>query len=137
MGRDRRRGPIVSRAALERVFYVVYMGSRAGGEDTYYVETQGLEVGLVLGEVLFGEGADGGLLAGRYGFERIAEAFRAAELHLHKDEDVFVADDEVYFAATLPVVALEEPVAAAEEVAQREVLAPRPGRLVCQSPTPA
>ena len=107
------------------------------GEDAYHVEAQDVEVWLVVGEVLFCEGADGCLLARRYGFERVAEARRAAELHLNEDEDLFVADDKVYFAAALPVVAFDEFIAAPEEVAQRKVLAPRPGSLAIQSPTPA
>jgi hypothetical protein len=108
-----------------------------GGEDAYHVEAQGLEVWLVVCEVLFREGADGCLLAGRYGFERVTEARRAAELHLYEDETIFVADDEVYFATAFPVVAFDERIAAPGEVAQREILAPRPGRLACQAPTPA
>ena len=108
-----------------------------GGEDAHHVEAHGVEVWLVFGEVLFGEGADSCLLAGRYGLERVAEARRAAELYLYEDEGLFFADDEVYFAAALPVVAFDEVIATPEEVAQREVLAPRAGRLVCQSPTPA
>ena len=123
--------------ALERVHYVVYACFRGDSEDAYDIETHGVEVWLVFGEVLFGERAYGGLLAGRYGFQRVAEARGAAELYLYKDEDVSVADNEVYFAAALSVVALDEPVSAAKEVAKREVLAPRPVRLVCQSPTPA
>jgi hypothetical protein len=125
------------RAALECVLYVVYACSCVGGEDAYHVEAQGVEVWLVFGQVLFGEGADGGLLAGRYGFERVAEVCRAAELYLYEDEYLFVADYEIYFAATLPVVAFDQLKTALEEVAEREILAPRSGSLACQSPTPA
>lgn len=116
---------------------MVYACSCGGGEDAYHVEAQGVEVWLVFGQVLFGEGADSGLLAGRYGFERVSEVCRAAELYLYEDEDLFVADDEVYFAATLPVVAFDQLKTALEEVAEREILAPRSGSLACQSPTPA
>ncbi len=123
--------------ALECVLYVLYARSCVGGEDADYVEAQGVEVWLVVGEVLFREGADGCLLAGRYGFERVAEAHRAAELHLYEDEGFFIADDEVYFSAALSVVAFYERIAASVEVAQREVFAPRAGRPACQSPTPA
>ena len=122
---------------LERVLYVFYASFYLGGEDAYDVEAHGIEVWLVFGEVLFGEGADSCLLAGRYGFERVAEARRTAELYLYEDEGLFFVDDEVYFAAALPVVAFDEVVSTPEEVAQREVLAPRAGRLVCQCPTPA
>jgi hypothetical protein len=108
-----------------------------GGEDAYHVEAQGVEVWLVFGEVLFREGADGGLLAGRYGFERVAVACRAAELYLYEDGGLFLTNDEVYFAATLPVVAFDESIAAPEEVVQRKVFAPRSGSLACQAPTPA
>ena len=123
--------------SLECLLYVHYACSRSGNEDAYYVEAQGLEFWLVLGKVLFGEGANGGLLAGRYCFERVTVARGATELDLYEDEGLIVRDDEVYFATTLPVVACEEPVSTTEEVAQREVLAPRPGGLVGQSPTPA
>jgi hypothetical protein len=72
---------------------------------------------LVVGDVLFREGAYDCLLAGRYRFERVTEARRAVELHLYEDEAIFVADNEVYFAAALPVIAFDEPVAAPGEVA--------------------
>ena len=116
---------------------MVYTCSCGGGEDSYHVETKGVEVWLVVGDVLLCERADGGLLARRYGFERVPEARRAAELYLYEDEGLAFAYDEVYFAAALPVIAFDESVAAPEEVAQREVLAPRSGSLACQSPTPA
>ena len=137
MAGSQHKGPTTLRAALECVLYMFYARSCVGGEDAYHVEAQDVEVWLVVGEVLFREGADGCLLAGRYGFERVTEARRAAELHLYEDEDLFVADDEVYFAAALPVVAFDETISAPGEVAQREVLAPRSGRLAFQSPTPA
>jgi hypothetical protein len=105
------------RASLEGVLYVFYARSCVGGEDAYHVEAQDIEVWLLVGEVLFREGADGCLLAGRYGFERVAETGRAAELDLYEDECFFVANDEIYFAAALPVIAFDEPVAAPGEVA--------------------
>ena len=125
------------RASLESIRHVIYTYAIAFSEDAYDVEAHGVEVWLVFGEVLFGERAEGGLLAGGYGFKWFAEARRAAELHLYEDEDFIVADYEVYLAATLPVVAFDEPVTAPGKVAQREVLAPRAGRLACQPPTPA
>jgi hypothetical protein len=137
MAGSQHKCPTTCQAALEGVLYMLYACSCVGGEDTDHVEAQGVEVWLVVGDVLFREGAYGSLLTGRYRFERVTEARRAAELHLYEDEAFVVADDEVYFAAALPVVAFDEPVAAPGEVAQREVLAPRAGRLACQSPTPA
>ena len=116
---------------------MVYACSCGGGEDAHHVEAQDVEVWLVVGEVLFNERTDGCLLARRYGFERVPEARRAAKLYLYEDEGLVLADDKVYFAAALRVVTFDEPVAAPEEVAQREVLAPRSGSLACQSPTPA
>jgi hypothetical protein len=109
----------------------------ASSDDAHDVKAHGVEVWLVFGEVLFGERADGGLLTCRYGFEWVAEARRAAEFHFYEDEGFIVADYEVNFAAALPVVAFDEPVTASGKVAQREVLAPRAGRLACQPPTPA
>ena len=91
----------------------------------------------MVGEVSFGEAAEGALFTWGYGFERVAEAGRAAQFHFYEDQGVFVADDQVDLATARPVVALDEPVATPGQVAQREVLAPRPGRLFCQSPTPA
>ena len=125
------------KAPLECLLYVHYACFRSGSEDAYYVEPQGFEVWLVLGKVMFGEGANGGLLAGSYCFERVTEARGATELDLYEDEGLIVTDDEVYFAATLSVVTCDEPVSTTEEVAQREVLAPGPSGLVGQSPTPA
>ena len=125
------------RASLESILHVIYTHAIASSEDTYDVKAHGVEVWLVIGEVLFGERAEGRLLAGRYGFEWVAEARRVAELHFYEDEGFIVADYEVYFAATLPVIAFHEPVTAPGKVAQREVLAPRARRLACQSPTPA
>jgi hypothetical protein len=116
---------------------VLYACSRSCSEDADYIETQGFVVWPVFDEVLLGEGADGGLLAGRYGLERAAEARGAAELHLYEDEGIIVSDYEVYLAAPLPVIARDESVAAPDEVAQREVLSPGPGGSVRQSPTPA
>lgn len=89
------------------------------------------------GQVVLGEEAQGCLLLGGYGFEWVAESGCAAEFHLYEDEDLFVTDDQVDLAAASPVVALDQPVATPGQVAQREVLTPRSGRLVCQSPTPA
>ena len=61
-----------------------------------------------------------GLLSRRDGFERVAEASLTTQLNL--DEDFFLADDQVDLPAARPVVALDEPVAAPGQVAQREIL---------------
>ena len=48
-----------------------------------------------------------------------------------------LAQDQVHFPVPGPVVALDEVVTLPGEVAQRELLAPRAGEAVVQSPTPA
>jgi len=122
---------------LEGVFDVIYAQSVAAGEDSDNVEAQGVEVWLVVSEVLLGEAAESLLFTRGYGFEGVAEAGRAAELHFDEDEGVFVANDQVYLSAACSVVALYEAIAPPGQVAQREVLAPRPGGMSCQLPTPA
>jgi hypothetical protein len=77
-----------------------------------------------------------GLLSGRDGFERVAEASRTTQLNLDEDEGFFFADDQVDLPAARPVVALDEPVAAPGQLAQREVLPPRSGGLSLVSPPP-
>ena len=74
-----------------------------------YVEAQGVESGW--SSAMYCSGESDGCCCGRHGLERVAEAGPAAELDLYEDEGLFVADDEVYFAATLPVVVFDEPVA--------------------------
>ena len=71
----------------------------------------------MVGEVPFGEVVEGGLFAGRYGFERVAECGSPAQLYLDEDEGGSFADDEIYLPPARPVVALDEPVAAPREVA--------------------
>ena len=66
--------PNTWQAALEGVLYMLYACSCLGGEDADHVEAQDVEVWLVVGDVLFRKRADRCLLAGRYGFERVAEA---------------------------------------------------------------
>ena len=121
---------------LESVFDVIYAQSVAAGEDSDHVEAQGVEVWLVEGEVLLGEAAEGLLFTRRYGFEGVAEAGRAAELHFDEDEGVFVANDQVDLSAACSVVALYEAIAPPGQVAQREVLPPRSGGLSLVSPPP-
>jgi hypothetical protein len=56
------------------------------GEDTDHVEAQGLEVWLCGVEIVFGNGAQGILLAGGDGFQWVTEAGSAPQLDSHKDE---------------------------------------------------
>jgi hypothetical protein len=97
------------------------------GEHPDHAEAYAVEIWFAVVEVLFGEPAEGGLLAWRHGFERVAEAGCATQFHLDKNEGVFIADDQVDLATARPVVAFDEPVAAPGQVAQREVLTPRSG----------
>ncbi len=122
---------------LERVFHVANAQALPSGENADNVEAEGVEVGVALGEVLYGERAKGGLLARCHGFQRISEAGPAPQLDLDEDEGVFRADYQVDLPAARPVVALDQPVAAPGQVAQREVLTPRSGGLLPQAPTPA
>ena len=65
-----------------------------GGATSEYpdhVEARLLELRLFFGQILFGDGADGGLLAFGDGFERVAESLAAAEFHLHENQGIFVA----------------------------------------------
>jgi len=71
---------------------VLYARSVAAGEYSDHVEAQGIDAWLVFSQVLSCEGADGRLLSGGYGFERVSEGGRAAELYFHEDENVLVAD---------------------------------------------
>jgi len=109
---------------------VVNAKSVSAGEDSDHVEAQGVVVWLVVGEVLLGEAAEGLLFTLGYGFEGVAEAGRAAELHFYEDEGVFVAYDQVDLSAARPVIAFDEPVAAPSQIAQRDIFPPRPGGLV-------
>jgi hypothetical protein len=55
----------------------------------------------------------------------------------HQDEGVVFAHYQVDLPTPRPVVALDECVTLLDQVAQREVFTPCPGRFVFQSPTPA
>jgi hypothetical protein len=103
--------------ALESVLYVIYAQFASAGEDSDHVETQGVEVWLVVGEVLLGEAAEDLLFTRGYGFEGVSEAGRTAEFHFYEDERVIVADDQVDLTAASPVVARDEPVAAPGQIA--------------------
>jgi hypothetical protein len=105
------------RNALECVQYVAYASLVGAGEDADYVEAQGVEVWVAVGEILGGERADGTLFAWGYGFERIPESGSAAQFHLHEDEGVVFADDQVDLPVAGPVVAFDEGVSPAGKVA--------------------
>lgn len=106
-------------------------------EDTDDVEAHGVEGWLLLGQVLFGQGADSALLARGDGLERVSVARSAAQFDLDEDQGVLVAQDQVQLAEAGAVVTLDERVASLGEVTQREVLAPGAGAAFAQGPTPA
>ena len=107
------------------------------GEDADHVESQGVVVWASSVEVVFGDGAQGALLAGGDGFERVSVAGSAPQLDLDEDEGVILADYQVDLPAPRPVVALDKLVTVPDQVAQGEVLTPCTGGSVLQSPTPA
>lgn len=76
------------------------------------------------------------MFTGGYGFEGGAEARAAAHLDFDEDDCGTVAQDQVQFPVTGPVVALDEDVAAPGQVAQREFFAPRARAPVVQLATP-
>jgi len=122
---------------LERVLDVANAQPVISDEDADHVEPQGIETRVAVGEVLHGELAEGGLFAVRDGFEWVAVSGSAAQFYFDEDEGVFFADDQVDLPAPRPVVALDEVVATPGQVAQREVLVPRPGGPYCSGATPA
>jgi hypothetical protein len=67
---------------------VVYAKLVLACEYPHDVESQRVELRITVGEVLFGEGAEHLLLAGGDGFQRVAEACTASQLHFHEDEGV-------------------------------------------------
>ena len=128
---------VVREPSSERVLDVMYTDLGTVGEDPDHVEPQGVEAWFSGVEVVLGDGAQGVLLAGGDCLERVSEARRAPQLDFDEDERVVLAHYQVDLPATRPVVALDERVAVLDQVAQREVLTPRPGRSVLQPPTPA
>ena len=112
-----------------------YIGSI--GEDADHVEAQRVEARFPGVEVVLGDGAQGILLAGGDGLQRVPESGPAPQLHFDEDEGVILAYDQVDLPAPRPVVAFDELVTMPDQVAQREVLSPCPGGFVLQSPTPA
>jgi len=71
--------------------YVGDLGPLPVEKDAYDIKAQGLEIGRLLGQVLFGHEADGALFTGRYGFQWGAVGGAAAEFHLDDHEGVGVA----------------------------------------------
>ena len=124
-------------SALEGVLYVDDPGCALDDEYPDHVEAQGVEVGFSFGEVLFGQGADGGLFAWGDGLERVSEAQSAAELHFDNDEGMFPAQDQVQLPVTGTVVPFDELVSPPHQVLQRELLAPGAGETFAQGLTPA
>lgn len=101
-----------------------------------HVEAQRVEAWAPIEEVSLGQGADGGLFAGGDGFERMPEAYSPAQFHFDEDEGVSVAQDQVQLPVAGAIVALDELVALARQVAQRELFAPRAGEPGAQGSTP-
>jgi hypothetical protein len=66
---------------LERVLDVTDAKPVLSDEDADHVEPQGVEMWVAVGEVLHGELAEGGLFAGRDGFEWVAVGGPAAQLN--------------------------------------------------------
>ncbi len=122
---------------LEGVFDVLQAVLAGPGEDTHDVEADGVEGRFSFGEIKLGQGAEGILFAGSDGLEWAAEAGSSAQLDLDEDEGGALAHDEVDLSVTRAVIALDELVAASHQVAQRQLLAPLPGRAPAQAPTPA
>ena len=65
---------------------MMYADLGAVGQDADHVEAQGVEVGFSVVEVVFGYGAQGLLLAGGNGLQRVSEAGTAPQLDLYEDE---------------------------------------------------
>ena len=124
-------------ALSERVLDVIYPNVGPVGEDTDYVEPEGIVVRLSGVEEVFGDGAQRILFAGGDGLERVSEAGSAPKLDFDEDERFVLAHDQVDLPSPRPVVALDERVPVADQVAQREIFAPGSGGFIFQSPTPA
>ena len=106
-------------------------------QDAHDVEAQAFELGFPVGEVQLGHGSHGGLLAGGHGVQRVTPAGPAAQLHLGKDEDAVVVEDQIELAPAGAVIAFDKIEAAPGEVPERDLLAKPPGVLSFQTPTPA
>lgn len=64
----------------------MYAHLGAVGQDTDHIEPQGFEMWFSGVEVVFGYGAQGLLLAGSDGLQRVSEAGTAPQFHFHEDE---------------------------------------------------
>ena len=113
------------------------LGSSSAEQDADDVETQGIETGGSLGQVLFGHQADRLLFAGGDGLQGVAVGRATTEFDLDDHEGVGAASDQVEFAAAGTVVALDDLVALAGQVAARYLLPEPAGGPVVQAPTPA
>ena len=104
-------------AGLEGILHVVYAEVVLACEYPHDVELKRVELRVVVGEVLFGEGAESLLFAGGDGFQRVAEPGPAAKFYFYEDEDAVLAQDQIYLPIARPVVAFYELVAAPTEIA--------------------
>ena len=116
---------------------MMYADLGAVGQDADHVEPQGVEMWFSSVEVVFGYGAQGLLLAGGDGLQRVSEAGTAPQFHFHEDECFVFAHYEVDLPAPRPVVALDGRVTVLDQVAQGEVFTPCAWGFVFQAPTPA
>ena len=130
---------LYDRGPLKGVLHVDDLGLAIAAEEyPDHVEAQRLEEPRSpIEEVSLSQGADRGLFAGGDGFERMSESRSSTQPDLDEDESVSVPEDQVQLPVAGPVVALEEDVALSQEVAQRELFAPRSGEPFLQGPTPA
>ena len=106
-------------------------------QDTDDVEADGFDVGPFRGQVSFGEGADGPLLAWGDRVERAPVSPSAAQLDLDEDERAVVAQYQVQLSEAGAVVTLDQLIALLRQVPQREVFAPGSCGASAQEPTPA
>jgi hypothetical protein len=118
-------GTLLPPTVLESILHVVqaeFVVVRKYPDD---VESQSIEIRVPLGQVLLGDGAEGGLFVRGNGFQRVAETCTAPQFDFNEDEGVFLAHDQVDLPVASPVVAFDERVAAPGEVTERKVLTPR------------
>ena len=95
----------------------MYAGGALAHENPHYVEAQGVEGRLFVEEVVFGQGADGGLFMRGDGLQRVPEAGSSPQLHLDEHERGTAAHYEIELPVAGAVVALDEGVAAPGQVA--------------------
>src|SRR5918992_617049 len=90
----------------ESILDMMYADLGAVGQDADHVEPQGVEMWFSSVEVVFGYGAQGLLLAGGDGLQRVSEAGTAPQFHFHEDERLgsnlqTLATPELIFRAQL------------------------------------